>query len=349
MTSRELLNGYNSVKYAKPLLKPVCYPLIIIISQTIWLKHQSFWLKAFFKKILFLRHQKFCLFELFNMKTNNQAPNSPFPSKSPSSDSSPKVANTEQENQVPWIVPQNGWKQSHSFPPPISLLPQTDSPHFHVLLYFVCFCHLSVSPLANNQAFLPIPTTSTSVLIPVCSLYVLTCAFLSPFSHLLLVFSLPHLPTAHTSFPPVCSQCQWHYSVAHGSGWLEYVMGSYQARQKTRKKESVTESREGNKTEKNGELEAREREFAMWIQILSFTLQYNSTAQLHQRKEYFLSVREARAYKGGRRKRQRDIETKAVQDTQPVYRERGSGKAVSPHHERRRGRIRKAEKLEVEK
>jgi len=126
-------------------------------------------------------------------------------------------------------------------------------------------------------------------------------------------------------------------------------MGSYQARQKTRKKESVTESREGNKTEKNGELEAREREFAMWIQILSFTLQYNSTAQLHQRKEYFLSVREARAYKGGRRKRQRDIETKAVQDTQPVYRERGSGKAVSPHHERRRGRIRKAEKLEVEK
>lgn len=54
--------------------------------------------------------------------------------------------------------------------------------------------------------------------------------------------------------------------------------------------------------------------------------------------------REARAYKGGMRKRQRDTETKAEQDTQPVYRERGSGREVSPYDERRRGRIRKVEK-----
>lgn len=67
-------------------------------------------------------------------------------------------------------------------------------------------------------------------------------------------------------------------------------MGSYQARQKTRKKESVTERREGNKTGKTGEVKAWEREFVMWIQILFFTLQYNSTAQLHQcKEEYFLS------------------------------------------------------------
>lgn len=44
------------------------------------------------------------------------------------------------------------------------------------------------------------------------------------------------------------------------------------------------------------------------------------------------------------RKRQRDIETKAEQDTQPVYRERGSGREVSPYDERRRGGIRKVEK-----
>lgn len=95
---------------------------------------------------------------------------------------------------------------------------------------------------------------------------------LCSFSHLLLVFlpSLSHLPTAHTSFPPVCFQCQWHYSVARGSGWLEYVMGSYQARQKTRKKENMTEKR-GTRQEKLWRAESIGEEFATWVQILSFT------------------------------------------------------------------------------
>lgn len=35
VTSRQLLNGYNSVKYAKSLLEALYYPLIIIISQMI--------------------------------------------------------------------------------------------------------------------------------------------------------------------------------------------------------------------------------------------------------------------------------------------------------------------------
>lgn len=101
---------------------------------------------------------------------------------------------------------------------------------------------------------------------------------LCSFSHLLLAFlpSLSRLPTAHTSFPPVCSQCQWHYSVARGSGWLEYVMGSYQARQKTRKKESMTERR-GTRQEKLWRGESIGEVFATWVQILSFTaIQYSA-------------------------------------------------------------------------
>ena len=91
---------------------------------------------------------------------------------------------------------------------------------------------------------------------------------------------------AHTSFPPVCSQCQWHYSVARESGWLEYAMGSYQARQKTGKKGKCDRKEGGEQDRENcGELEVWERELATWIQILSFTLQYNSTAQLHQCKQ----------------------------------------------------------------
>lgn len=108
------------------------------------------------------------------------------------------------------------------------------------------------------------------------------CAFLRSFSHLLLGFlpSLSCLPTAHTSFPPVCFQCQWHYSVARGSGWLEYVTGSYQARQKTRKKESMTERR-GTRQKKLWRTESTREEFATWIQILSFTAiqELSSTVQ----------------------------------------------------------------------
>lgn len=136
------------------------------------------------------------------------------------------------------------------------------------------------------------------------------CAFLCSFSHLLLAFlpSLSHLPTAHTSFPPVCFQCQWHYSVARGSGWLEYVMGSYQARQKTRKKESMTERR-GTRQEKLWRAESIEK-FATWIQILSFTAiqELSSTCA---RSTFCQRARAARVYKGGVRKEESYKETKA--------------------------------------
>lgn len=55
------------------------------------------------------------------------------------------------------------------------------SPLPHVLFYFVCFCHLAISPLVNNQAFLPIPTISISVLTPVDSLLSLYVPFYPPF------------------------------------------------------------------------------------------------------------------------------------------------------------------------
>lgn len=144
---------------------------------------------------------------------------------------------------------------------------------------FVCFCYLSIFPSVDNQSlffpFQPFPFQFSFLMVPLLPI----CAFLCSFSHLLLVFlpSLSHLPTARTSFPPVCFQCQWHYSVAHGSGWLEYVMGSYQARQKTRKKESVTERR-GTRQENLWRTESTGEKFAAWIQILSFTLQYKSSA-----------------------------------------------------------------------
>lgn len=47
------------------------------------------------------------------------------------------------------------------------------------------------------------------------------------------------------------------------------------------------------------------------------------------------------------RKRQRDTERKAEQDTQQGYRERGSRREVSPYDERT-GRIRKVRKLEMQ-
>lgn len=165
-------------------------------------------------------------------------------------------------------------------------------------------------------------------------------AFLSSFSQLLLVFlpSLSCLPTAHTSFPPVCFQCQWHYSVAHGSGWLEYVMGSYQARQKTRKKESMTE-RTGTRQEKLWRVESTE-EFAMWIQIPSFTA-IQELSSICARSTFCQQARAARAYKGGVRKGQRYKKNKGR--TQPVYRETGLGREISLCGERR-GRTRKTKK-----
>lgn len=117
--------------------------------------------------------------------------------------------------------------------------------------FIVAFCHSSISISDDKQDLVPIPTISSSVLMPVYFLSVHFHSLLYSFSHSLLFFlCLSHLPTAHTSFPPVCSQCQWHYSVAHGNGWFEYVMGSYQVRQKTRKKESVTGRKKGNETGK---------------------------------------------------------------------------------------------------
>lgn len=170
------------------------------------------------------------------------------------------------------------------------------------------------------------------------------CAFLCSFSHLLLVLlpSLSHLPAAHTSFPPVCFQCQWHYSVARGSGWLEYVTGSYQARQKTRKKESVT-ARRGTRQEKLWRVESIGEEFATWIQILSFTAiqELSSTCA---RSAFCQRARAARAYKGGVRKGQRYKRNKGK--TQPVYRETGLGREVPPYGECR-GRTRKVKKTEV--
>lgn len=47
-------------------------------------------------------------------------------------------------------------------------------------------------------------------------------------------------------------------------------MGSYQARQKTRKKENMTEKR-GTRQEKLWRAESIGEEFATWVQILSFT------------------------------------------------------------------------------
>lgn len=124
------------------------------------------------------------------------------------------------------------------------------------------------------------------------------CAFLCSSSQLLLFFlpSSSCLPTAHTSFPPVCFQCQWHYFVAHGSGWLVYVMGSYQARQKTRKKESMTE-RTGTRQEKLWRAESIE-EFAVWIQTLSFTA-IQELSSICARSTFCQRARAARAYKGG--------------------------------------------------
>lgn len=167
------------------------------------------------------------------------------------------------------------------------------------------------------------------------------CAFLCSFSQLLLFFlpSSSCLPTAHTSFPPVCFQCQWHYFVAHGSGWLVYVMGSYQARQKTRKKESMTE-RTGTRQEKLWRAESIE-EFAVWIQTLSFTA-IQELSSICARSTFCQRARAARAYKGGW-ERDRNINKGR---SQPVYRETGLGREVSPYGERR-GRTRKAKKPEV--
>lgn len=151
---------------------------------------------------------------------------------------------------------------------------------------FVCFCYLSIFPSVDNQSlffpFQPFPFQFSFLMVPLLPI----CAFLCSFSHLLLVFlpSLSHLPTARTSFPPVCFQCQWHYSVAHGSGWLEYAMGSYQARQKTRKKESVTERR-GTRQEK---LKAQEKSLQRGSRFSP--LLCNTRAQLHLCKEYCLSA-----------------------------------------------------------
>lgn len=97
----------------------------------------------------------------------------------------------------------------HAFPP--FFLKYWFSPFPNAHFYFICFCHLSISPLADNQAFLPIPSISILVLIPVNSLFVLICAFLSPFSHLLLFFSL-FVSSSHSSY--LFSSCMFSMPMA---------------------------------------------------------------------------------------------------------------------------------------
>lgn len=174
--------------------------------------------------------------------------------------------------------------------------------------FYCCFLYSSISISDDNQDLVPIPTTSSSVLILDYSLSPHIHALLYSFSHPLLFFlCLSYLLTAHTSFPPVCSQCQWHYSVAHGNGWFEYVMGSYQARQKTRKKESVTGRKKGNETGK-----------LWWTRkgacntnpdsLFHIAMLCSSAILLQQcKKEYFLSLKvsEANIQTSGKRETER--------------------------------------------
>lgn len=211
---------------------------------------------------------------------------------------------------------------------------------------FVCFCQLSISPLTHNEAFLPIPTIS--ILIPVNYLSVLIHAFLSPLSHLLLCFFF----CLCLIFPRLIPLFLLYVLNANGTtpSPMEPASSSTWG----------APTRQGKRLEKRKVWQKGERE--TWRETLwrtesmeeslqcgsrSSPLLCNTIEQLSStgaRSTFCQWETESRAYEGGTRQRLKDTETKSEQDTQPLYRERGSGREVSPYDERRRGRITKAEK-----